>query len=95
MKNYEKKSLVTTIALFFIPLLILASIVLYMYQVDKIKDIEQNILYKMKDYTFDFKGDEFSLDIVQDDKQKNFLKYTIVKRDFVPISKSQQLDHIF
>lgn len=74
MKNYEKKSLVTTIALFFIPLLILASIVLYMYQVDKIKDIEQNILYKMKDYTFDFKGDEFSLDIVQDDKQKNFFK---------------------
>ncbi len=74
MKNYEKKSLVTTIALFFIPLLILASIVLYMYQVDKIKDIEQNILYKMKDYTFDFKGDEFSLDIVQDDKQKKLFK---------------------
>jgi|TARA_R110002050_G_scaffold67131_8_gene145432 two-component system OmpR family sensor kinase len=74
LKNYEKKSLVTTIALFFIPLLILASIVLYMYQVDKIKDIEQNILYKMKDYTFDFKGDEFSLDIVQDDKQKKLFK---------------------
>ncbi|MGB9801564.1 MAG: sensor histidine kinase, partial [Arcobacter sp.] len=74
MKNYEKKSLLTTIALFFIPLLILASIVLYMYQVDKIKDIEQNILYKMKDYTFDFKGDEFSLDIVQDDKQKKLFK---------------------
>ncbi|RXJ79240.1 HAMP domain-containing sensor histidine kinase [Arcobacter sp. F2176] len=74
MKNYEKKSLLTTIALFFIPLLILASIVLYMYQVDKIKDIEQNILYQMKDYTFDFKGDKFSLDIVQDDKQKKLFK---------------------
>jgi two-component system OmpR family sensor kinase len=74
LKNYEKKSLLTTIALFFIPLLILASIVLYMYQVDKIKDIEQNILYQMKDYTFDFKGDKFSLDIVQDDKQKKLFK---------------------
>ena len=74
MKNYEKKSLLTTIALFFIPLLILASIVLYMYQVDKIKDIEQNILYQMKDYTFDFKGDKFSLDIVEDDKQKKLFK---------------------
>jgi two-component system OmpR family sensor kinase len=28
----------------------------------------------MKDYTFDFKGDEFSLDIVQDDKQKKLFK---------------------
>jgi two-component system OmpR family sensor kinase len=45
-----------------------------MYHVDKVKDIEQNILYQMKDYTFDFKGDTFSLDIVQDDKQKKLFK---------------------
>ncbi|WP_428026812.1 sensor histidine kinase [Arcobacter sp.] len=74
MKNYEKKSLFTTISLFFIPLLILASVVLYMYHGDKVKDIEQNILYQMKDYTFDFKGDTFTLDIVQDDKQKKLFK---------------------
>ncbi|WP_024954787.1 sensor histidine kinase [Sulfurospirillum arcachonense] len=74
MKNYEKKSLFTTIYLFFIPLVIFASIVLYMYHEDKIKDIEQNILYQMKDYTFDFQGDTFSLDIVQDDKQKKLFK---------------------
>lgn len=74
MKNYEKKSLFTTIILFFIPLLILASIVLYMYHSEKVKDIEQNLLYQMKDYTFDFKGDKFSLDIVEDDKQKKLFK---------------------
>jgi len=74
LKNYEKKSLFTTIFLFFIPLLILATIVLYMYHEDKVKDIEQNILYQMKDYTFDFKGDTFSLDIVQDDKLKKLFK---------------------
>ncbi|PLY11048.1 MAG: hypothetical protein C0626_00300 [Arcobacter sp.] len=74
MKNYEKKSLITTISLFFIPLFILASIVLYMYHSDKVKDIEQNILYQMKDYTFDFKGDTFSLDIVEDNKEKQLFK---------------------
>ncbi|PLY05480.1 MAG: hypothetical protein C0625_12885 [Arcobacter sp.] len=74
MKNYEKKSFFTTIYLFFIPLIIFASIVLYMYHEDKVKDIEQNILYQMKDYTFDFKGDTFSLDIVQDDKKKDLFK---------------------
>jgi len=45
-----------------------------MYHEDKIKDIEQNLLYQMKDYTFDFKGDKFSLDIVQDDKDKKIFK---------------------
>lgn len=74
MKNYEKKSLFTTIFLFFIPLIIFASIVLYMYHEDKVKDIEQNILYQMKDYTFDFKGDTFSLDIVQYDEKKDLFK---------------------
>ncbi|WP_419765155.1 MAG: sensor histidine kinase [Arcobacter sp.] len=74
MKNYEKKSLITTISLFFIPLFILASIVLYMYHSDKVKDIEQNILYQMKDYTFDFKGDTFTLDIVEDNKDKKLFK---------------------
>ncbi len=74
MKKYEKKSFFTTVYLFFIPLAIFATIVLYMYHEDKIKDIEQNILYQMKDYTFDFKGDKFSLDIVQDDKTKQVFK---------------------
>ncbi len=74
MKNYEKKSLFTTIYLFFIPLILFASVVLYMYHEDKIKDIDQNLLYQMKDYTFDFKGDKFSLDIIEEDKQKQLFK---------------------
>ncbi|WP_121628085.1 sensor histidine kinase [Poseidonibacter antarcticus] len=74
MKNYEKKSFFTTLYLFFIPLLILSGTVLYMYHEDKIKDIEENILYQMKDYTFDFKGKKFSLDIIEDDKQKKLFK---------------------
>ena len=45
-----------------------------MYHEDKIKDIEQNILYQMKDYTFDFKGNKFSLDIIEDDKQTQLFK---------------------
>jgi two-component system OmpR family sensor kinase len=45
-----------------------------MYYEDKIKSIEQNILYQMKDYTFDFKGDTFSLDIIEDNKEKKLFK---------------------
>ncbi len=45
-----------------------------MYYKDKIKDIEQNILYQMKDYTFDFQGDKFSLDIIEDNKQIDTFK---------------------
>ena len=45
-----------------------------MYHQDKIQDIEQNILYQMKDYTFDFKGDKFSLDIIENDNKKQLFK---------------------
>ena len=74
MKNYEKKSFFTTLYLFFIPLLLLSSVVLYMYHQDKVNDIEQNILYQMKDYTFDFKGEKFTLDIIENDKKKQLFK---------------------
>ncbi|MGB3752184.1 MAG: HAMP domain-containing sensor histidine kinase [Arcobacteraceae bacterium] len=70
MKNYEKKSFFTTLILFFIPLLILSSVVLYMYHNEQIQEVKKNILYQMKDYAYDFKGDTFSLDIVEDDKTK-------------------------
>jgi two-component system OmpR family sensor kinase len=45
-----------------------------MYHEDKIKDIEQNILYQMRDYTFDFKGDKFSLDVIENDNSKELFK---------------------
>ena len=41
-----------------------------MYHEEGVKDIEQRILYQMKEYTYDFQGDDFSLDIVEDDKKK-------------------------
>jgi len=45
-----------------------------MYHEDKVKDIEQNILYQMKDYTFDFKSSKFSLDIIENNKQIKLFK---------------------
>ncbi len=74
MKHYEKKSFFTALFLFFIPLFLLSSIVLYMYHEESVKDIEQRILYQMKEYTYDFQGDDFSLDIVEDDKKKEIFK---------------------
>lgn len=74
MRKYEKKSFITTLFLFLVPLILFSSMVLFMYYKDKMNDIEQNLLYQMKDYTFDFHGDKFSLDIVEDDKQKDVFK---------------------
>ena len=45
-----------------------------MYHEDKMKDIEQNILYQMKDYTFDFQDKNFTLDIIENDKEKELFK---------------------
>jgi two-component system OmpR family sensor kinase len=45
-----------------------------MYHQEGVKDIEQRILYQMKEYTYDFLGDTFSLDIVEDDKKKEIFK---------------------
>jgi len=45
-----------------------------MYYNDKMQDIEQNLLYQMKEYTFDFKDKNFSLDIVEIDKEKKIFK---------------------
>lgn len=70
MKNYEKKSFFTTLILFFIPLFLLSSVVLYMYHNEQLQEMEKDILYKMKEYSYDFKGDTFSLDVVEDDKTK-------------------------
>lgn len=74
MKRYEKKSLLTSFFLFFIPLVSFAAIVLFMYHQDRVKYIKENILYQMKDYTFDFKGDKFSLDIVENKNDKKTFK---------------------
>ena len=74
MRKYEKKSFFTTLVLFFIPLLTLSAIVLFMFHDDKVKAIEDRILYQMKEYTFDFKGDKFSLDIIENDKKLQLFK---------------------
>lgn len=74
MKNYEKKSFFTTLILFFIPLFLLSSVVLYMYHQEKIDEMENNILYQMREYSYDFKGDAFSLDIIEDNKINEIFK---------------------
>lgn len=74
MRNYEKKSFFTSFSLFFIPLLIFTSIIFYMYYQDKTQSIEESILYKMKDYTYDFKSESFTLDIIEDNKEKKLFK---------------------
>jgi len=74
LKNYEKKSFLTTLLLFFIPLFILSSIVLYMYHQEQLKNLEKDLLYQMQEYTYDFKGNTFSLDIVLDDTDKEVFK---------------------
>ena len=45
-----------------------------MYNDEQNREMERNILYQMKDYSYDFKGDTFSLDIVDNDNKKEIFK---------------------
>jgi len=74
LKNYEKRSFFTTLILFFIPLFLLSSIVLYMYYQEQIQEMQKNILYEMKEYSYDFKDERFSLDIVENNKHNAIFK---------------------
>jgi len=74
LKQYEKKSFLTTSLLFFLPLSVFVSIILYMYYEDKVKNVEVKVLYEMKDYTFDFKSKNFILDIVENKEDKKLFK---------------------
>lgn len=46
------------------------SITLYMYYQDRLGRMEQAVLHQMREYTFDFEGGTFSLDIVAQDETK-------------------------
>jgi len=74
LKSYEKKSFFLTLSLFFIPLFLFSNIVLYMYHNEQMQEMEKTILYQMKDYSYDFKGDVFSLDVVDYDSTKEVFK---------------------
>lgn len=70
MKNYEKQAFFTAFSLFFLTLFVFVSITLYMYYQDRLGRMEQAVLHQMREYTFDFEGGTFSLDIVAQDEAK-------------------------
>ncbi len=72
MRKHEKKSFFTIFSISFITLLALGSIIAYYYYEENKDHIEENILYQMKDYTFDFKDKKFDLEIV---KKKDNIKF--------------------
>lgn len=45
-----------------------------MYYQEKIDEMENNILYEMREYSYDFIGDDFSLDIIEDNKINEIFK---------------------
>lgn len=71
MKKYEKESFLKVFFIFFSINLILWSTIFLLYYKESRDNLEDELYYQMKDYTFNFVDDNFTLDIVKKtEKQK-------------------------
>lgn len=71
MKRYEKESFFKVFGIFFSALLVLCVTIFTLYYEESRDHLKDDILYQMKEYVFDFKGDKFSLEFVE---KKNSIK---------------------
>ncbi len=74
MKSSEKKSFFTIFSISFFILTILGMSISFVYYEENKDHIERNLLYQMREYTFDFKNKKFTLDIVKAKKRINFFQ---------------------
>ena len=78
MKRYEKEALAKTFGIFFIALSILVTIIAYLYLNEQKSTLEQNIFAQIKQYNFDFKNKDLTIDIIKNsnDKKTFYLYHT-------------------
>lgn len=75
MKRYEKESFFKVFGIFFSTLLVLCVTIFTLYYEESSDHLKDDILYQMREYVFDFKGDKFSLEFVE--KQKS-IKFSVI-----------------
>jgi len=77
LRNSEKKSFIVIFSISLITFIVLGFMIFYLYYKENKDHIKEDILYRMKEYAFDFKDKEFKLDIIKKEKNVKFFKIYI------------------
>lgn len=64
MKSYERESFIKTFTIFFLSMFLVATVVVYFYNKEQKHTQDEQLFEQMKSFTYDFKAQSFSLDVV-------------------------------
>jgi len=72
LRRAEKKSFLTIFSIILFILILFGGFIFYLYYEENRDSLENSILFRMKNYTFDFKSKEFKLVVEKKQKEINF-----------------------
>ncbi len=81
MKNYEKESFLKIFIIFFSMLALMSMIIAYLYYKEEISSLNNELLYEMREYNFNFQGNKFDTTVVKANKNKKVDKLYISKKE--------------
>ena len=96
MKNYEKESLLKIFIIFFSVLALMSGVIAYLYYKQQIFSYNDNLLYQMREYNFNFKGKKFDATIIDNAYNKKIDMLYITKKEIyalfrIPSAKKKLL----
>ncbi len=70
--KYEKESFIKSFLLFFFSIEVLLFTIAYLYYQNQKSELKNKIFLEMKNYSFNFEGEKFSIDIIKKPEDKSF-----------------------
>ncbi len=98
--SYEKEALLKGLILFFVTMEIFLVLVFYLSFRGSLSDLKEKIFLELKNYSYTFEGEEFSIDIVPVEKETRFYELFEGEEGFyivvpVPVSQKDALKIIY
>ncbi|NPA51975.1 MAG: HAMP domain-containing histidine kinase [Aquificae bacterium] len=94
--RYEKEALLKSFFLFFISIEILLGVIAYLFFLNRVSNLKNQIFLEMKNYSYTFEGEKFKVKLIQNKDKKTFYQlyedeeslYIIVP---IPFAKKEAL----
>ena len=93
MKNYEKEAFIKTFLIFFIILTLFTTTILYFYYKEQQRELQNTILLQMKEYNYNFKNKNFTIDIIQKEKTKTIFKLYYTKDELYALFPIKKIEN--
>ena len=98
--SYEREALLKALLLFFVTMEVLLVLVFYLSFRGSLSDLKEKIFLELKNYSYTFEGEEFSIDIVPVEKETKFYELFEGEEGFyiivpVPVSQRDALKIIY